>query len=215
MRINMKKKLVAALLISTMVLTSISGCGSNDEQNSAPVQTEETASVEETTQTVSTEETETTSETDTEEQKGSEYSLDKDFTLNTVDEEGNPCDVQTSLDYTITDDGNTKTYVIDLTYTQEDPKPFLVKITAFDTAKLNIIKKFDDSIGETTEGTIKIDDTSYNYTAIVEQETDENGVVTKETLTLTVDEGYDNLGLWIVAYQDKTHLGDEKRFEIK
>ncbi len=211
----MKKKLVAALLISTMVLTSISGCGSNDEQNSAPVQTEETASVEETTQTVSTEETETTSETDTEEQKGSEYSLDKDFTLNTVDEEGNPCDVQTSLDYTITDDGNTKTYVIDLTYTQEDPKPFLVKITAFDTAKLNIIKKFDDSIGETTEGTIKIDDTSYNYTAIVEQETDENGVVTKETLTLTVDEGYDNLGLWIVAYQDKTHLGDEKRFEIK
>lgn len=215
MRINMKKKLVAALLISTMVLTSISGCGSNDEQNSAPVQTEETASVEETTQTVSTEETETTSETDTEEQKGSEYSLDKDFTLNTVDEEGNPCDVQTSLDYTITDDGNTKTYVIDLTYTQEDPKPFLVKITAFDTAKLNIIKKFDDSIGETTEGTIKIDDTSYDYTAIVEQETDENGVVTKETLTLTVDEGYDNLGLWIVAYQDKTHLGDEKRFEIK
>ena len=211
----MKKKLVAALLISTMVLTSISGCGSNDEQNSAPVQTEETASVEETTQTVSTEETETTSETDTEEQKGSEYSLDKDFTLNTVDEEGNPCDVQTSLDYTITDDGNTKTYVIDLTYTQEDPKPFLVKITAFDTAKLNIIKKFDDSIGETTEGTIKIDDTSYNYTAIVEQETDEKGVVTKETLTLTVDEGYDNLGLWIVAYQDKTHLGDEKRFEIK
>ncbi len=211
----MKKKLVAALLISTMVLTSISGCGSNDEQNSAPVQTEETASVEETTQTVSTEETETTSETDTEEQKGSEYSLDKDFTLNTVDEEGNPCDVQTSLDYTITDDGNTKTYVIDLTYTQEDPKPFLVKITAFDTAKLNIIKKFDDSIGETTEGTIKIDDTSYDYTAIVEQETDENGVVTKETLTLTVDEGYDNLGLWIVAYQDKTHLGDEKRFEIK
>ena len=205
----MKKKLVAALLISTMVLTSISGCGSNDEQNSAPVQTEETASVEETTQTVSTE------ETDTEEQKGSEYSLDKDFTLNTVDEEGNPCDVQTSLDYTITDDGNTKTYVIDLTYTQEDPKPFLVKITAFDTAKLNIIKKFDDSIGETTEGTIKIDDTSYDYTAIVEQETDENGVVTKETLTLTVDEGYDNLGLWIVAYQDKTHLGDEKRFEIK
>lgn len=215
MRINMKKKLVAALLISTMVLTSISGCGSNDEQNSAPVQTEETASVEETTQTVSTEETKTTSETDTEEQKGSEYSLDKDFTLNTVDEEGNPCDVQTSLDYTITDDGNTKTYVIDLTYTQEDPKPFLVKITAFDTAKLNIIKKFDDSIGETTEGTIKIDDTSYDYTAIVEQETDENGVVTKETLTLTVDEGYDNLGLWIVAYQDKTHLGDEKRFEIK
>lgn len=215
MRINMKKKLVAALLISTMVLTSISGCGSNDEQNSAPVQTEETASVEETTKTVSTEETETTSETDTEEQKGSEYSLDKDFTLNTVDEEGNPCDVQTSLDYTITDDGNTKTYVIDLTYTQEDPKPFLVKITAFDTAKLNIIKKFDDSIGETTEGTIKIDDTSYDYTAIVEQETDENGVVTKETLTLTVDEGYDNLGLWIVAYQDKTHLGDEKRFEIK
>lgn len=215
MRINMKKKLVAALLISTMVLTSISGCGSNDEQNSAPVQTEETASVEETTQTVSTEETETTSETDTEEQKGSEYSLDKNFTLNTVDEEGNPCDVQTSLDYTITDDGNTKTYVIDLTYTQEDPKPFLVKITAFDTAKLNIIKKFDDSIGETTEGTIKIDDTSYDYTAIVEQETDENGVVTKETLTLTVDEGYDNLGLWIVAYQDKTHLGDEKRFEIK
>lgn len=215
MRINMKKKLVAALLISTMVLTSISGCGSNDEQNSAPVQTEETASVEETTQTVSTEETETTSETDTEEQKGSEYSLDKDFTLNTVDEEGIPCDVQTSLDYTITDDGNTKTYVIDLTYTQEDPKPFLVKITAFDTAKLNIIKKFDDSIGETTEGTIKIDDTSYDYTAIVEQETDENGVVTKETLTLTVDEGYDNLGLWIVAYQDKTHLGDEKRFEIK
>ena len=215
MRINMKKKLVAALLISTMVLTSISGCGSNDEQNSAPVQTEETASVEETTQTVSTEKTETTSETDTEEQKGSEYSLDKDFTLNTVDEEGNPCDVQTSLDYTITDDGNTKTYVIDLTYTQEDPKPFLVKITAFDTAKLNIIKKFDDSIGETTEGTIKIDDTSYDYTAIVEQETDENGVVTKETLTLTVDEGYDNLGLWIVAYQDKTHLGDEKRFEIK
>lgn len=215
MRINMKKKLVAALLISTMVLTSISGCGSNDEQNSAPVQTEETASVEETTQTVSTEETETTSETDTEEQKGSEYSLDKDFTLNTVDEEGNPCDVQTSLDYTITDDGNTKTYVIDLTYTQEDPKPFLVKITAFDTAKLNIIKKFDDSIGEPTEGTIKIDDTSYDYTAIVEQETDENGVVTKETLTLTVDEGYDNLGLWIVAYQDKTHLGDEKRFEIK
>lgn len=211
----MKKKLVAALLISTMVLTSISGCGSNDEQNSAPVQTEETASVEETTQTVSTEETETTSETDTEEQKGSEYSLDKDFTLNTVDEEGNPCDVQTSLDYTITDDGNTKTYVIDLTYTQEDPKPFLVKITAFDTAKLNIIKKFDDSIGETTEGTIKIDDTSYDYTAIVEQETDENGVVTKETLTLAVDEGYDNLGLWIVAYQDKTHLGDEKRFEIK
>lgn len=211
----MKKKLVAALLISTMVLTSISGCGSNDEQNSAPVQTEETASVEETTKTVSTEETETTSETDTEEQKGSEYSLDKDFTLNTVDEEGNPCDVQTSLDYTITDDGNTKTYVIDLTYTQEDPKPFLVKITAFDTAKLNIIKKFDDSIGETTEGTIKIDDTSYDYTAIVEQETDENGVVTKETLTLTVDEGYDNLGLWIVAYQDKTHLGDEKRFEIK
>lgn len=211
----MKKKLVAALLISTMVLTSISGCGSNDEQNSAPVQTEETASVEETTQTVSTEETETTSETDTEEQKGSEYSLDKNFTLNTVDEEGNPCDVQTSLDYTITDDGNTKTYVIDLTYTQEDPKPFLVKITAFDTAKLNIIKKFDDSIGETTEGTIKIDDTSYDYTAIVEQETDENGVVTKETLTLTVDEGYDNLGLWIVAYQDKTHLGDEKRFEIK
>ena len=211
----MKKKLVAALLISTMVLTSISGCGSNDEQNSAPVQTEETASVEETTQTVSTEETETTSETDTEEQKGSEYSLDKDFTLNTVDEEGNPCDVQTSLDYTITDDGNTKTYVIDLTYTQEDPKPFLVKITAFDTAKLNIIKKFDDSIGETTEGTIKIDDTSYDYTAIVEQETDENGVVAKETLTLTVDEGYDNLGLWIVAYQDKTHLGDEKRFEIK
>lgn len=211
----MKKKLVAALLISTMVLTSISGCGSNDEQNSAPVQTEETASVEETTQTVSTEETETTSETDTEEQKGSEYSLDKDFTLNTVDEEGNPCDVQTSLDYTITDDGNTKTYVIDLTYTQEDPKPFLVKITTFDTAKLNIIKKFDDSIGETTEGTIKIDDTSYDYTAIVEQETDENGVVTKETLTLTVDEGYDNLGLWIVAYQDKTHLGDEKRFEIK
>lgn len=211
----MKKKLVAALLISTMVLTSISGCGSNDEQNSAPVQTEETASVEETTQTVSTEETETTSETDTEEQKGSEYSLDKDFTLNTVDEEGNPCDVQTSLDYTITDDGNTKTYVIDLTYTQEDPKPFLVKITAFDTAKLNIIKKFDDSIGETTEGTIKIDDTSYDYTAIVEQGTDENGVVTKETLTLTVDEGYDNLGLWIVAYQDKTHLGDEKRFEIK
>ncbi len=211
----MKKKLVAALLISTMVLTSISGCGSNDEQNSAPVQTEETASVEETTQTVSTEETETTSETDTEEQKGSEYSLDKDFTLNTVDEEGIPCDVQTSLDYTITDDGNTKTYVIDLTYTQEDPKPFLVKITAFDTAKLNIIKKFDDSIGETTEGTIKIDDTSYDYTAIVEQETDENGVVTKETLTLTVDEGYDNLGLWIVAYQDKTHLGDEKRFEIK
>lgn len=211
----MKKKLVAALLISTMVLTSISGCGSNDEQNSAPVQTEETASVEETTQTVSTEETETTSETDTEEQKGSEYSLDKDFTLNTVDEEGNPCDVQTSLDYTITDDGNTKTYVIDLTYTQEDPKPFLVKITAFDTAKLNIIKKFDDSIGETTEGTIKIDDTSYDYTAIVEQETNENGVVTKETLTLTVDEGYDNLGLWIVAYQDKTHLGDEKRFEIK
>lgn len=215
MRINMKKKLVAALLISTMVLTSISGCSSNDEQNSAPVQTEETASVEETTQTVSTEETETTSETDTEEQKGSEYSLDKDFTLNTVDEEGIPCDVQTSLDYTITDDGNTKTYVIDLTYTQEDPKPFLVKITAFDTAKLNIIKKFDDSIGETTEGTIKIDDTSYDYTAIVEQETDENGVVTKETLTLTVDEGYDNLGLWIVAYQDKTHLGDEKRFEIK
>lgn len=215
MRINMKKKLVAALLISTMVLTSISGCGSNDEQNSAPVQTEETASVEETTQTVSTEKTETTSETDTEEQKGSEYSLDKDFTLNTVDEEGNPCDVQTSLDYTITDDGNTKTYVIDLTYTQEDPKPFLVKITAFDTAKLNIIKKFDDSIGETTEGTIKIDDTSYDYTAIVEQETDEYGVVTKETLTLTVDEGYDNLGLWIVAYQDKTHLGDEKRFEIK
>lgn len=211
----MKKKLVAALLISTMVLTSISGCGSNDEQNSAPVQTEETASVEETTQTVSTEETETTSETDTEEQKCSEYSLDKNFTLNTVDEEGNPCDVQTSLDYTITDDGNTKTYVIDLTYTQEDPKPFLVKITAFDTAKLNIIKKFDDSIGETTEGTIKIDDTSYDYTAIVEQETDENGVVTKETLTLTVDEGYDNLGLWIVAYQDKTHLGDEKRFEIK
>lgn len=211
----MKKKLVAALLISTMVLTSISGCGSNDEQNSAPVQTEETASVEETTQTVSTEETETTSETDTEEQKGSEYSLDKDFTLNTVDEEGNPCDVQTSLDYTITDDGNTKTYVIDLTYTQEDSKPFLVKITAFDTAKLNIIKKFDDSIGETTEGTIKIGDTSYDYTAIVEQETDENGVVTKETLTLTVDEGYDNLGLWIVAYQDKTHLGDEKRFEIK
>lgn len=211
----MKKKLVAALLISTMVLTSISGCGSNDEQNSAPVQTEETASVEETTQTVSTAETETTSETDTEEQKGSEYSLDKDFTLNTVDEEGNPCDVQTSLDYTITDDGNTKTYVIDLTYTQEDPKPFLVKITAFDTAKLNIIKKFDDSIGETTEGTIKIDDTSYEYTAIVEQETNENGVVTKETLTLTVDEGYDNLGLWIVAYQDKTHLGDEKRFEIK
>ena len=211
----MKKKLVAALLISTMVLTSISGCGSNDEQNSAPVQTEETASVEETTQTVSTEKTETTSETDTEEQKGSEYSLDKDFTLNTVDEEGNPCDVQTSLDYTITDDGNTKTYVIDLTYTQEDPKPFLVKITAFDTAKLNIIKKFDDSIGETTEGTIKIDDTSYDYTAIVEQETDEYGVVTKETLTLTVDEGYDNLGLWIVAYQDKTHLGDEKRFEIK
>lgn len=211
----MKKKLVAALLISTMVLTSISGCGSNDEQNSAPVQTEETASVEETTQTVSTEETETTSETDTEEQKCSEYSLDKNFTLNTVDEEGNPCDVQTSLDYTITDDGNTKTYVIDLTYTQEDPKPFLVKITAFDTAKLNIIKKFDDSIGETTEGTIKIDDTSYDYTAIVEQETDENGVVTKETLTLTVDEGYDNLGLWIVAYQDKTHLGDEMRFEIK
>ena len=211
----MKKKLVAALLISTMVLTSISGCGNNNEQNSAPVRTEETASVEETTQNVSTEETETTSETDTEEQKGSEYSLDKDFTLNTVDEEGTPCDVQTSLDYTITDDGNTKTYVIDLTYTQEDPKPFLVKITAFDTAKLNIIKKFDDSIGETTEGTIKIDDTSYNYTAIVEQETDENGVVTKETLTLTVDEGYDNLGLWIVAYQDKTHLGDEKRFEIK
>lgn len=68
---------------------------------------------------------------------------------------------------------------------------------------------------ETTEGTIKIDDTSYDYTAIVEQETDENGVVTKETLTLTVDEGYDNLGLWVVAYQDKTHLGDEKRFEIK
>ena len=33
----------------------------------------------------------------------------KDFTLNTVDEEGNPCDVQASLDYTITDDGNTKT----------------------------------------------------------------------------------------------------------
>ncbi len=105
----MKKKLVAALLISTMVLTSISGCGSNNEQNSAPVRTEETASVEETTQNVSTEETETTSETDTEEQKGSEYSLDKDLTLNTVDEEGNPCDVQASLDYTITDDGNTKT----------------------------------------------------------------------------------------------------------
>lgn len=211
----MKKKLVAALLVSTMVLTSISGCGSNDEQNSTPVQTEEAASVEGTAPTVSTEETETTSETDTEEQKGSEYSLDKDFTLNTVDEEGNPCDVQASLDYTITDDGNTKTYVIDLTYTQEDPKPFLVKITAFDTTKLNIIKKFDDSIGEATEGTIKIDDASYDYTAIVEQETDENGVVAKETLTLTVDEGYDNLGLWVVAYQDKTHLGDEKRFEIK
>ena len=215
MRINMKKKLVAALLVSTMVLTSISGCGSNNEQNSAPVQTEETASVEVTTQTVSTQEAETASQTDTEEQKGSEYSLDKDFTLNTVDEEGNPCDVQTSLDYTITDDGSTKTYVISLTYTQEDPKPFLVKITAFDTAKLNIIKKFDDSIGETTEGTIKIDDASYDYTAIVEQETDENGVVVKETLTLTVDEGYDNLGLWVVAYQDKTHLGDEKRFEIR
>lgn len=211
----MKKKLVAALLVSTMVLTSISGCGSNNEQNSAPVQTEETVSVEVTTQTVSAEEAETVSETDTEEQKGSEYSLDKDFTLNTVDEEGNPCDVQASLDYTITDDGNTKTYVIDLTYTQEDPKPFLVKITAFDTAKLNIIKKFDDSIGEATEGTIKIDDASYDYTAIVEQETDENGVVAKETLTLTIDEGYDNLGLWVVAYQDKTHLGDEKRFEIK
>lgn len=211
----MKKKLVAALLVSTMVLTSISGCGSNNEQNSAPVQTEETASVEVTTQTVSTQEAETASQTDTEEQKGSEYSSDKDFTLNTVDEEGNPCDVQTSLDYTITDDGSTKTYVISLTYTQEDPKPFLVKITAFDTAKLNIIKKFDDSIGETTEGTIKIDDASYDYTAIVEQETDENDVVAKETLTLTVDEGYDNLGLWVVAYQDKTHLGDEKRFEIK
>ena len=68
---------------------------------------------------------------------------------------------------------------------------------------------------ETTEGTIKIDDASYDYTAIVEQETDENGVVAKETLTLIVDEGYDNLGLWVVAYQDKTHLGDEKRFEIK
>lgn len=39
--------------------------------------------------------------------------------------------------------------------------------------------------------------------------------MTKETLTLTVDEGYDNLGLWIVAYQDKTHLGGKKRFEIK
>lgn len=211
----MKKKLVAALLISTMVLTSVSGCGNNNEQNLSTVQTEESASVVETAQSLSTEEAEEETETTTQEQKGSEYSLDKDFTLNTVDEEGNPCDVQTSLDYTITDDGNTKTYVIDLTYTQEDPKPFLAKITAFDTAKLNIIKKFDDSIGETTEGTIKIDDTSYNYTAVVEQETDENGVVTKETLTLTVDEGYDNLGLWIVAYEDKTHLGDEKRFEIK
>ncbi len=210
----MKKKLVAALLISTMAFTSISGCGSNNENTAATTQVEEAASSE-TTQDTSSEEAETEAETTTEEQKGAEYATDKDFTLNTVDEDGNPCDVQTSLDYTITDDGNTKTYVIDLTYTQEDPRPFLVKITAFDTAKLNIVKKFDDAIGETTEGTIKIDDTSYQYTAVVDQETDENGVVTSQTLTLTVDEGYDNLGLWIVAYQDKTHLGDEKRYEIK
>ena len=90
-----------------------------------------------------------------------------------------------------------------------------IQVTAFDTAKLNIIKKFDDADGETTEGEIKTDDSTYNYCAVVNKETDDNGVVTKETLTLTVDSEYDNLGLWIVAYEDKTHLGDERRYEIK
>ena len=215
----MKKKLVTALLVSSMVMASMTGCGNKSEESATTAQTVAesesplSASVE--TTEASTEET-SEAESSTEEKSGAEFATDKEFVLSTVDEEGNPCDVQTSLDYVVEDDGaGKKTYTIDLTYTQEEPKPFLVKVTAFDTAKLNIIKKFDDADGETTEGEIKTDDNTYSYSAVVNKEADENGVVTKETLTLTVDSEYDNLGLWIVAYEDKTHLGDERRYEIK
>lgn len=215
----MKKKLVAALLISSMVMASMAGCGNKSEEAVATTQTVAESEIPlaesaETTET-STEEI-SEAESSTEEKSGAEFATDKEFVLNTADEEGNPCDVQTSLNYSVEDDGaGTKAYTIDLTYTQEEPKPFLVKVTAFDTAKLNIIKKFDDADGETTEGEIKTDDGTYNYSAVVNKEADENGVVTKETLTLTVDSEYDSLGLWIVAYEDKTHLGDERRYEIK
>lgn len=215
----MKKKLVAALLIGSMVMASMTGCGNTSEEAATTAQTvAESASLlaasVETTE-VSTEET-SEAESSTEEKSGIEYATDKEFVLNTVDEDGNPCDVQTSLNYAVEDDGaGKKTYTIDLTYTQENQKPFLVKVTAFDTEKLNIIKKFDDADGDTAEGEIKTDDSTYNYSAVVNKETDDNGVVTKETLTLTVDSEYDNLGLWIVAYEDKTHLGDERRYEIK
>ena len=205
----MKKKLVAALLIGSMVMASMTGCGNTSEEAATTAQTvAESASL----LAASVE----TTEASTEEKSGIEYATDKEFVLNTVDEDGNPCDVQTSLNYAVEDDGaGKKTYTIDLTYTQENQKPFLVKVTAFDTEKLNIIKKFDDADGDTAEGEIKTDDSTYNYSAVVNKETDDNGVVTKETLTLTVDSEYDNLGLWIVAYEDKTHLGDERRYEIK
>lgn len=211
----MKKKLVVVLLISSMMATCMTACGSKSEEPATIAQTVEEATSPLAASVETTEEA-SEAESSTEEKTGTEYATEKDFVLHTVDEEGNPCDVQTSLDYEIADgeDGK-KTYTVDLSYTQEEAKPFLVKVTAFDTAKLNIIKKFDDADGEMTEGTVSVDDNTYDFSATVNKEMDENGVVTKETLTLTVDAEYDSLGLWIVAYEDKTHCGEERRYEIK
>ena len=110
----MKKKLVAALLIGSMVMASMTGCGNTSEEAATTAQTvAESASL----LAASVE----TTEASTEEKSGIEYATDKEFVLNTVDEDGNPCDVQTSLNYAVEDDGaGKKTYTIDLTYTQEN-----------------------------------------------------------------------------------------------
>ena len=205
---KMKKKLVVALLISSM-MACMAGCGNKSDEAVTAQTVVESESTQETVEETSQ------AESSTEEKSGTEFAADKDFVLNTVDEEGNQCDIQTTLDYVINEEDGKKTYIVTLTYAQEEQKPFLAKVTAFDTAKLNIIKKFDDATGEVTEGTINIDDNTYNYSAVVEKEVDEEGVMTKETLTLTIDAEYDSLGLWIVAYEDKTHFGAERRYEIK
>lgn len=209
----MKEKLVSVLLVSLLVMASLTGCGNKNEEIEIVAQeiTENETPLAENAVTdgqIIGEDAET--ELLTEENPATK------FVLNTSDKDGNKCYVLTKLDYVVEDAGDgKKTYTINLNYTQEESKPFLLKVAAFDTSNLIIIKTFDDTDGETTEGEIKSDDKTYNYSAIVNKEIDKNGIVAKETLTLTVDSEYEGLGLWISAYEDKTYLGDEKRFEIK
>ena len=209
----MKEKLVSVLLISSLIMAFITGCGNNNKEIeivAQPVAESETPLAE--SAVTNGQLIEGTAETEllTEENPATK------FVLNTTGEDGNKCYVLTKLDYVVEDTGDgKKTYTVNLNYTQEESKPFLLKVAAFDTSNLIIIKTFDDTDGETTEGEIKSDDKTYNYSAIVNKEIDKNGIVAKETLTLTVDSEYEGLGLWISAYEDKTYLGDEKRFEIK